>query len=491
MGVYYLIGVVFLVLGGIDLSFTCPTFKACIELIDDKELYKNDVWLYLIHFENNKSHIDDPSFFIHKEGMRNPRLELIENVKKFLLDPSYKCRFPARALFISKEFGIPVNFNRCNNLKKFLEMLEGDEIYLIHADQYPRDLSSFFGHLFLKIGSSKDGFYMISYTADTSKGKGIFYPFKSILGFYPGYFSVTPFEEGTRKYIETQKRKLYEFKVNLSEYQKNILKKHIWELLHIKPSYYFLHGNCASSINDIILFSRKKKGAIPPWIIPTDVVTNLYERKVIEDSNETKLFHKSQKISLGFSVYKNTLTLSYRPIYHDLLDKPDGFRRGFELIASSFTFGYSRNTNYAFLDKWQIFRISYLSDLSEGISWIFDIGVKRFSGTRHSYFMYSEGGVGISKYIKDITLFSLPYVKIFNNNNLISILYGLLIQNRYVSFLTFAINGTEIKKGGSYMELTSGIGIHPHYRYSFRLEYKLEKYIHENRDLTLSANLYF
>jgi len=308
------------ILGGS--SYPCSYLKECIKEIKRKDIKSSDVWLYLLHYENGRSHIDHSYFFISKRGREDPYSELLETIKELFKGTPVKCRFPARVYYLKGMLGIRIDLGECDNFKYFLNKLKGNKIYLVYANQYPRSLSSLFGHLFLKIGSEKSGYYMVSYTADTTVGKGLLYPFKSIFGYYRGYFSVVPYTEGVRDYINNQRRTLYEFEINLRNYEIDLIKRHIWELLHVKPSYYFLQGNCASSINDIILINKERKGIFPPWIVPTDVVTDLYERGILKDKNEQKLFHKSQKVSLEYSIFNYEVILTYRPIYHDLLINP-------------------------------------------------------------------------------------------------------------------------------------------------------------------------
>ncbi len=488
LAILFIVAILFIA----NVAISCQRVEDCLKFAEKKNLHKHKTWLYLLHYENSESHIDHDYFFLSKKGKFDPLEEMKTTIYMFLEDESIKCRYPARIFFLSKELGIKVNYDNCNNLNQFLDYFKGDEVFLVYANQYPRSLSSLFGHLFLKVGSEKYGYYMISYTADTSIGKGIFYPFKSILGYYRGYFYVVPYEEGTQDYIRFQGRELYKFRVNLSREEVKLLKMHIWELLHIRPSYYFLQGNCASSINDIVLVSENKKHSFPPWIIPTDVVTNLYERDVIEDQDETKLFHKSQKVSLSYSVFEDRINFSYRPIYHDLLDKPRGFRRGYELIGFGINLGYSRSKHETFLNKWRIFKMSYLSDFREGISWVLDMGIKRQKEQKHVYAFYTEGGLGFSLYAGKITLFAMPYIKYISPDMAISAFSGILLQDRYISFMTSFTFGRYTANNNEYGYFKSGIDIHPHYRYSLRLEHEEEVNGSERRrETTVGVSLFF
>ena len=60
-------------------------------------------WLALGHYQNKKSSIDSPNFFLSKDGKKNPLSELEASVDLFNSDnDKLKCQFPARYLFLKK-----------------------------------------------------------------------------------------------------------------------------------------------------------------------------------------------------------------------------------------------------------------------------------------------------------------------------------------------------------------------------------------------------
>ena len=57
-----------------------------LEKIENPSLYNSKQWKRLLHFRNGKSEIDDPTFFLSKDGKTNLKAELKASVTQLLTD---------------------------------------------------------------------------------------------------------------------------------------------------------------------------------------------------------------------------------------------------------------------------------------------------------------------------------------------------------------------------------------------------------------------
>ncbi len=428
--------------------YSCKRKEECIRSAINMELHKSTVWLYLLHYKDGRSEIDDPYFFLSPFGMTDPEAELKSTIDLLFNKPNEICRFPARAYFLHLKTNMPFNIDKCVNLKMFLKYLEGNDVHLIYVEQYPYSMPSLFGHLFLKIDSPSCK--IINYTADVDQ-EGLLHPFKGLFGYYKGYFSVIPCEEGIEKYVKIHKRKMYTKHLPMNEEELMLMKLHIWELLHIKPSYYFTHRNCASETYHLVSFKYPLKHP-KVFKAPTDIFGEMRSRPSI---------HRSGKVSIIYSADRKAY-INIRPLYHDILDKPTGFRRGYEAIVSEFEVSYSFTEEKLSFNRWTVVRGSYLSNYRDNPSLSFEVSLIKKDDK--SYYLYGNIGTGISLYIKKLTLFTLFFGELYENILEGYISPGLLFQGDRLSFLIKGDLG-RIKR-----RFYAGIDIHPDSRYSIRIE---------------------
>jgi len=427
---------------------SCKRKEDCIRFALERELFRDKIWLYLLHYKDGKSEIDDPYFFLSPAGRENPKEELITTVFTLLSKPETICRFPARAYYLHLRMNIPFNISECRNLKMFLNYLDGQNISLLYVEQYPLNMSSLFGHLLLKVDYPTCR--IINYTADVDS-YDILHPFKGLFGYYKGYFSVIPCKEGIEKYVKVYKRKIYRKDIHMNEKELLLVKLHIWELLYVKPSYYFTHRNCASETYHLISFKYPIKHS-KSFKAPTDIFGELSKDYPV---------HRSGKFSLAYSSGGNVY-INLRPLYHDLLDKPTGYRRGYEAIISEFEGIYSFQEERLYFNRWTVVKGSYISDYRENPSLSFEISLMRKNNV--AYYLYGKAGAGAGLYIKNLTLFTLFFVELYENIFDGYINPGMLLQGDIVSVM---VKGNIRRNKG---EIYAGIDIHPDPRYSIRIE---------------------
>ena len=151
-------------------------------------------WLALGHYQNKKSSIDSPNFFLSKDGKKNPLSELEASIKLFNSDDNQlKCQFPARYLFLKKHKLIATKFPKCDEFEEFKKDLQAAGVTLLFTDAYMNNPSSLFGHTLLRIDTKRKGTQMLAhganYGAFTGENPGPLYALFGLTGRYFGGFT--------------------------------------------------------------------------------------------------------------------------------------------------------------------------------------------------------------------------------------------------------------------------------------------------------------
>ncbi|HJE65512.1 MAG TPA: hypothetical protein K8V51_00430, partial [Campylobacter avium] len=124
------------------------------------KFYEDKVWLNLLHFDDKKSVIQgNSSFFLAKDGYKNPKNEFKKTVKGLLAyintnDKTVLCKYPARTFFISKKINsdfLIQALSECEELEDYLKIVVLDELYLDFAAESTNYIASTMGHLYLHI----------------------------------------------------------------------------------------------------------------------------------------------------------------------------------------------------------------------------------------------------------------------------------------------------------------------------------------------------
>ncbi|MEK9727669.1 MAG: DUF4105 domain-containing protein [Candidatus Margulisiibacteriota bacterium] len=313
----------------------------------------------------HKSDVKSEPFFLAKDGRTNPVSELNKTIRSYFAplpkdqNDHPQCRFPARYIWLERQLGIaryPHPKPNCNLYNEFRNNEISESISLLYVGGYFSNPSSFYGHLLLKFNQSTPLYLntTVNYGAIVPPNESpVMYIAKGIMGGYDSTYSDQRFYRYNHNYVEDDLRDIWEYKLNLTPYQRELLTAHTWEMLGEFYTYYFFRDNCAyrvAKLVDLVI----EDSIIPkytPWTLPYQIIVNanqvpglvsevnyipsrenrfiqLYERLTIDeqvvfkeilkqhnfDSNEYKLLTTDQKINilnvlieyLGFLSVKNT-----------------------------------------------------------------------------------------------------------------------------------------------------------------------------------------
>ena len=235
-------------------------------------LSNNKTWLKLIHNKNKKNEIITKNFYLSNK--KTPQDELLKTLKAYKNFIDYKkddshpqCRFPARYYWLSKKLHLK-NYNElepfCTKLNKWEAVKKTTSISIILVSGYLGNPASTFGHSFIKLNSSdnssNDLFDLsVNYGALVPDNEPIIkYIFKGIFGGYKAGFSDKYFYTQDLVYSHNEFRDMWNYKLNLNDYERKLILYHIWEVVAKKFDYYFLDKNCAYRVSEVLELISKK-----------------------------------------------------------------------------------------------------------------------------------------------------------------------------------------------------------------------------------------
>ncbi|MCK5897161.1 MAG: DUF4105 domain-containing protein [Cocleimonas sp.] len=319
------------------------------------KLYNNKTWLRLLHLNKKgrlqqKSEIISPSFFLSNETSIptiSPKKELQATLTAFFQprkkDPNQhaQCRFPARFYWLKQHLSVSLQSApviNCDRLARWAKFSSLDSISLVLVGGYFGNPASTFGHLLVKLNNSKykdsSGNLLdqsINYGAQVPDHEAIpVYIFKGLLGGYVSRFRDKAFYKQDRVYSRQELRDMWEYELNLTAGQQRFLVYHLWEVMGMKSTYYFLKKNCAYRVAELIelVTGELLTQSNQPWYLPitlfqdiTDIKQSRYIKKItFLPSNQRKLYHQFDQLSAKDAQHVNTLLADSTPLNQEILN---------------------------------------------------------------------------------------------------------------------------------------------------------------------------
>ncbi|MGM0575441.1 MAG: DUF4105 domain-containing protein [Myxococcota bacterium] len=290
-----------LVTAAADVRAAEPTIAAdaLVERARGRGLSRDPTWLRLGHWRTGgadgwTSEADGDAFFLSEEGRTDPAAELNATLRALADPPSPDaekpppaCRFPARHLWLRRALDLPPEAlprPECPGLEHFLETVNARAVRLVFSAYYMSNPASAFGHTFLRLVRSdraeddeRRGLldYGVDYSADVDTSNGLAYAFRGVSGGFRGTFKRMPFYYKVREYSDFESRDLWEFELDLSDAEREMLLAHLWELGHTWFEYFYASENCAwhiMALVDVALPDRDLIGDMRRPVLPVDTL---------------------------------------------------------------------------------------------------------------------------------------------------------------------------------------------------------------------------
>jgi hypothetical protein len=309
--------------------------KASIEKITDIHLSQSDKWQSLLHLKNGQPQIVDHKFLLSKPQF-SVEAEMIESIKFIYADPAQAiCRFPARFLFLSQYLDFDTaqltNTTQCPEFSKYQNFVPFDEVNLIFASEVLSSASSMMGHTFLNVSGANVKSTQVSHSLSFFTEFDSYNPFRllydGILGGMQGLFIVRPYAVDVEQYAQKEGRNLWSYNLNLSDFDKQLIKYHIWELKELDIEYLFQNYNCATltlyvlSIANPALRVEEKL-----YVSPLDVAKAVKKHGMVKSTGVTladdwALNMLQQEMDANLVQSVESYVFEDNPLAFDLLDE--------------------------------------------------------------------------------------------------------------------------------------------------------------------------
>jgi len=287
-----------------------------IQQARNARLFEAPLWRTLVHYKKKQlfwteSQVDDPDFFLSKNGKTNPQAELEATLVAFYskkavgatkLEP--QCRFPARYEWLKRQ----LNFDDtrlqpalCEQVQKYREAVDADHLTVVFPSTHPNSPSSMFGHTLLRIDKKDqtDDTRLLAFTLNYAalippQHDALSYAALGLTGGYTGRFIVMPYYMKLREYGQIENRDLWEYELNIPHDDVEFVLKHAFELAYTYFDYYFFSENCSYhllSLLDVLYADHPMTAEYDfSWTIPVDTLKTLARRGLIKDAR----FYPSQ-----------------------------------------------------------------------------------------------------------------------------------------------------------------------------------------------------
>ena len=200
----------------------------------------------------------------------------------------------------------------CPELQQWKSIIDPAGMTLVFPTAFMNNPSSMFGHTLLRIDSKEQTrnkelvAFAVNFAAEPDvEDNAAIYAFKGLVGLYPGNFSLMPYYRKVREYNDLESRDIWEYKLNLTSREVQLVLLHLWELQNASFDYYFIDENCSYQLLSLLQLAREDldlTAAFTMQAIPSDTVSVLRGKQLLQEADYrpafgTKLFYYSEQIS--------------------------------------------------------------------------------------------------------------------------------------------------------------------------------------------------
>ncbi len=305
-------------------------------------LAASPVWVKLGHYESVgagrwRSAVHPGEFFLSAQGHTDPLGELQASLAAMNAPPAAdadqhaQCRFPARLLWLRRELGGTVAFRTDIQCPKYQEWTRTggiESVSVVLATGFLGNPASYYGHMLLKFnyrdspGAAGLMDESASYGAilDGRRDNPFVYIVRSVLHGYDAGFSNIRFYFHDHNYGNHELRDLWEYRLALSDADRDMVVAHTWEVLGRRYTYQFFQGNCALRMAEVVQTAEGVDfvGGWRPWIIPQALIRKLAEARYQGHPLVEEVIYHPSRQSRFYEKYQ-ALPAAARRLVHDLL----------------------------------------------------------------------------------------------------------------------------------------------------------------------------
>ncbi|WP_191017414.1 DUF4105 domain-containing protein [Treponema zioleckii] len=240
-----------------DLSSYSARTEELVKKADELKLYDDDLWRILLLYEKSlggtKSIITSKEFFLSENGQKNPRDEMLTDIRAFRQSKNV-ADFPARFKFLKEKLSdsdsdFPEIFDR--DYAEIKKTVNPTSVYLVYPSGFMQNPASMFGHTLIVFHDENKSRLLgqsVTFSARNTENPGIIFALKGLFGLYSGDFVIEPYSKQILKYSDMDKRDIWEYKLRLTDDQIDMLLRHSIELSRAHSKYYYISRNCTAGL---------------------------------------------------------------------------------------------------------------------------------------------------------------------------------------------------------------------------------------------------
>jgi hypothetical protein len=236
------------------------------------------------------SYVDDPKFFLAAEGKTQPEKELVATLQGLFNDSAQgnehpACRFPARRDWLLQRLDVDPSqlpAPACVDYESWRATVNATSLTLIFPSAYINSPSSMFGHTLFRFDPEnvEEGTDWLSWSLSfganiDASDNSIAFAYRGIFGGYTGIYTMMHYFRKIQEYNHLENRDIWEYDLDVSAAQVDVMLAHIWELKDTRFDYYFLDENCAFRLLELVELVRPDvnlTGRFGMTAIPADTV---------------------------------------------------------------------------------------------------------------------------------------------------------------------------------------------------------------------------
>ncbi|UYL09984.1 DUF4105 domain-containing protein [Bdellovibrio sp. SKB1291214] len=271
------------------------------------KLDQDQQWLNLLNYRRDsgfskQSQADSPLFFFSKKGKQNPQAELIATIQA-IFDPTLtrpspegnlqeraQCLFPGRFLYLKRHLP-EAKWPQvsCQRFENFRGILDAHSATYVFSSYYMNNPASAYGHSFLRLnrGSSSSNEkkyelidFGVGFSGVPEGATPATYAVMGLMGMFTGRFEIQPYYFKVREYNNFESRDLWEYDLDLTQDEIDLLVAHVYELQQAHFDYWYFTENCSyriiaalDAVRPSLNLVQKTKRAV----LPSDTMIMVYE----------------------------------------------------------------------------------------------------------------------------------------------------------------------------------------------------------------------
>lgn len=278
--------------------FLSLLFPVCAIEVEDKildfaqeiSLHNEPLWQAILQKKNNKMLNDSSNLWLTHSAILKEELEA--TIRLIFQEPNTACRFPARKRFIERKLDLEVgslSLVMCQSYQEFVESVPIESLFLVYASENVTSASSMMGHIMLRMdGKNKAKSFVQHGITFFTELDSVNIPkilYDSLFVGKEGYFQVAPYAPFQQHYRNVEQRNIWEYKLDLNNFEKLLIRDMVWELGQSNLPYFFHTYNCATVTQLLLALGNPDKLAnMADWLTPLDVVKFAHRNNRVEST---------------------------------------------------------------------------------------------------------------------------------------------------------------------------------------------------------------